>query len=309
MTTAPRLFDLDTVMLDVVAMIDVLPTRGNDAEVLERLVTPGGGFNVMSAARRQGMAVTYAGQLGSGPFADIAKKALVAEGIQLPVPANDSVDLGLCFVLVEKGGERTFVTSPGAEGTLSLQDLSVIDVKPGDYVFVSGYNFVYPAICATSATWLQGITQDAVVIFDPGPRGSDIPRDVLSALLTRCNWLVCNEPEAMSLTKTNSLDAALEQLSKLNVQAGVIVRVAERGCILLQAGNEPEVIPGFSANVVDTTGAGDTHGGVFIAELAKGTGVSAALTRANAACAIAIGKLGPATAPSSEEVTDFLSKN
>ena len=46
MTTAPRLFDLDTVMLDVVAMIDVLPTRGNDAEVLERLVTPGGGFNV-----------------------------------------------------------------------------------------------------------------------------------------------------------------------------------------------------------------------------------------------------------------------
>jgi len=309
MTTAPRLFDLDTVMLDVVAMIDVLPTRGNDAEVLERLVTPGGGFNVMSAARRQGMEVTYAGQLGSGPFADIAKKALVAEGIQLPVPANDSVDLGLCFVLVEKGGERTFVTSPGAEGTLSLQDLSVIDVKPGDYVFVSGYNFVYPDICATSAAWLQGITKDAVVIVDPGPRGSDIPSDVLSALLARCNWLVCNEPEAMSLTKTNSLDAALEQLSKLNVQAGVIVRVAERGCILLQAGNEPEVITGFSANVVDTTGAGDTHGGVFIAELAKGTGVSTALTRANAACAIAIGKLGPATAPSSEEVTAFLSKN
>ena len=309
MTTAPRLFDLDTVMLDVVAMIDALPTRGNDAEVLERLVTPGGGFNVMSAARRQGMEVNYAGQLGSGPFADIAKKALIAEGIQLSVPTNDSVDLGLCFVLVEKGGERTFVTSPGAEGTLSLQDLSVIDVKPGDYVFVSGYNFVYPDICATSAVWLQGITKDAVVIFDPGPRGSDIPSDVLSALLARCDWLVCNEPEAMSLTKTNSLDAAVEQLSKLNVQAGVIVRVAERGCILLQAGKEPEVIPGFSANVVDTTGAGDTHGGVFIAELAKGTVVAEALTRANAACAIAIGKLGPATAPSSEEVTAFLSKN
>lgn len=309
MTTAPRLFDLDTVMLDVVAMIDVLPTRGNDAEVLERLVTPGGGFNVMSAARRQGMQVTYAGQLGSGPFADIAKKALIAEGIQVSVPTNESVDLGLCFVLVEKGGERTFVTSPGAEGTLSLQDLSVIDVKPGDYVFVSGYNFVYPDIRATSATWLQGINKEAVVIFDPGPRGSDIPSDVLSALLARCNWLVCNEPEAMSLTKTNSLDAALEQLSKLNVQAGVIVRVAERGCILLQAGNDSEVIPGFSANAIDTTGAGDTHGGVFIAELAKGTGVREALTRANAACAIAIGKLGPATAPSSEEVTAFLSKN
>ncbi len=309
MTTAPRLFDLDTVMLDVVAMIDVLPTRGNDAEVLERLVTPGGGFNVMSAARRQGMDVTYAGQLGSGPFADIAKKALVAEGIQISVPTNESLDLGLCFVLVEKGGERTFVTSPGAEGTLTLQDLSVIEVKPGDYVFVSGYNFVYPDICATSASWLQGISKDAVVIFDPGPRGSDIPSDELSALIARCNWLVCNEPEAMSLTKTNSLDDALSQLSQLNVQTGVIVRVAERGCILLQGSDAPQVIPGFSANVVDTTGAGDTHGGVFIAELAKGTGVTEALTRANAACAIAIGKLGPATAPSSEEVTAFLSKN
>ena len=55
--------------------------------------------------------------------------------------------------------------------------------QPGDYVFVSGYNFVYPDICATSASWLQGISKDAVVIFDPGPRGSDIPSDELSALI------------------------------------------------------------------------------------------------------------------------------
>ena len=212
-------------------------------------------------------------------------------------------------MLVEKGGERTFVHSPGAEGTLTLQDLSSIDVRPGDYVFVSGYNFVYPAICATSTSWLQGISQEAVVIFDPGPRGSDIPSDVLRSLLARCNWLVCNESEATSLTKTNSLDDALVKLSELNVQSGVVVRVAERGCILLQEGNAPHVITGFSAKVVDTTGAGDTHGGVFIAELARGTNVVEALTRANAACAIAIGELGPASAPSSEEVTAFLSKN
>ena len=309
MTTSPRLFDLDTVMLDVVAMIDTLPTRGNEAEVLQRLVTPGGGFNVMSAARRQGMEVTYAGQLGNGPFAEIAKKALLAEGIQISVPTNNSQDLGLCFVLVEKGGERTFVTSPGAEGALTLKDLSVIDVKPEDYVFVSGYNFVYPEICATSATWLQGISKDAVVIFDPGPRGSDIPVEVSDALIARSNWLVCNEPEAIALTKTKSLDDALVKLSEFKVQTGVVVRVAERGCILLQAKNSPQVIPGFSADVIDTTGAGDTHGGVFIAELAKGTKVVEALTRANAACAIAIGKFGPATAPNSEEVTAFLAKN
>ncbi len=51
MSNVPRLFCLDTVLIDVVLKIDALPQRGGDALANEKLVTTGGGFNAMSAAR------------------------------------------------------------------------------------------------------------------------------------------------------------------------------------------------------------------------------------------------------------------
>ena len=56
-------------------------------------------------------------------------------------------------------------------------------------------------------------------------------------------------------------------------------------------------VAGFSVVVVDTNGAGDTHSGVFLAELALGTGVIEAAQRGNAAAAVAISVLGPASCP------------
>ena len=65
-------------------------------------------------------------------------------------------------------------------------------------------------------------------------------------------------------------------------------------------------VEGFSTIVVDTNGAGDVHNGVFTAELASGHDVLAAARWANAAAAMAISRLGPATSPSREEVAFFM---
>jgi sugar/nucleoside kinase (ribokinase family) len=48
---------------------------------------------------------------------------------------------------------------------------------------------------------------------------------------------------------------------------------------------------------VDTTGAGDTHAGVFIAALADGLSPARAAARANAAAAYSVTRPGPATSP------------
>jgi len=55
--------------------------------------------------------------------------------------------------------------------------------------------------------------------------------------------------------------------------------------------------------VVDTNGAGDAHNGVFLAELARGRDPVSAAWRANGAAALAIGRLGPATAPTRDELS------
>jgi sugar/nucleoside kinase (ribokinase family) len=94
----------------------------------------------------------------------------------------------------------------------------------------------------------------------------------------------------------------------------VLVRTGPDGCLLAgpAAGpgrDGPVRVPGFPAAAVDTTGAGDTHTGVFIAALAVGADPAAAARRANAAGAISVTRPGPATAPTAAELDRFLAQD
>jgi fructokinase len=52
-------------------------------------------------------------------------------------------------------------------------------------------------------------------------------------------------------------------------------------------------MPGHAVTVVDPTGAGDCFCGTFVTRLAAGDGLALALSRANAAGALAVTRLGP----------------
>ena len=99
-------------MLDVPA----LPRRGGDVLARGSQLTPGGGFNVMAAAARQGLPVAYAGAHGSGPFADLARAGLAAEGIEVLQPARPDTDTG--FVVADGGrrGRADVRDQPGCRG-------------------------------------------------------------------------------------------------------------------------------------------------------------------------------------------------
>src|ERR1700679_3211681 len=97
---APRLFCLDTVLVDVDLKVASLPERAGDVRAGSQLITTGGGFNAMSAATRHDLGVSYAGRLGHGPFATLARRDLSSEGIETPLASNDDLDCGVCVVLV-----------------------------------------------------------------------------------------------------------------------------------------------------------------------------------------------------------------
>ena len=303
MTPPPRFLGLDTIMIDVVLKVAGLPGRGLDEVATNRLVTAGGGFNALSAAARQGMTATYLGQVGSGPFADIALRALGEEGIDVPIRPTSDLDLGLCLVLVEQDGERTFVTSPGAEGRLSADELATVELFSGDVLFMSGYDVVYPDIGTQVITWLRSVPDGVVVAFDPGPRVMDIPVDRLDEVLARSDWFLCNAHEATSLTGESGLEAAAERLLARTGRQGVVIRDGAEGCYLARPREATLQVRAVPADVVDTNGAGDVHNGVFLAEVSRGTSLLEALQRANIAASIAIGHLGPATCPRRDVVS------
>ncbi|MDE3092983.1 MAG: sugar kinase [Acidobacteriota bacterium] len=303
--TSPRVVCLDTVMIDFALIVDALPPRGGDALSSRRLVTAGGGFNLMSAARRQGVHAQYVGQLGVGRFADIARDILVREGIDIALPPRGELDLGVCVVLVDATGERTFVTSPGAELTIRAEDLDALAFARGDVVYVSGYNVVYPEVADTVSGWLAGLSREVRVAFDPGPRGADIDPAVLTRVLARTDWLLCNAAEARLLSGLSDVERGARSLLDHWGVERVVVRDGARGCVGVTK-EGAIAAPGFATRVLDTNGAGDVHNGVVIAELIRGTPGEEALVRANAAAAIAISSFGPATCPGRAEVDALL---
>jgi sugar/nucleoside kinase (ribokinase family) len=302
-----RLVSLGNVIIDIVAEVQALPERGGDVLASRAALEVGGGFNLMAAAARQGLEVGYAGALGRGPFGDLARDALAAEGIALLLPetAHETRDTGFDVVLVDAAGERTFVTAVGAEAGLTDQRLDHVDIRPTDALAISGYGLLHDASRHAILERLPRLSPETMVCYDPGPLGHTLPDDVMDAVRRRADWWSCNTREAELITGCiDPSDAARDLLAGLQ-RGKVLVRMGMAGCLVAQAAEEVVHVPGVPVTIVDTTGAGDAHLGAFIAALAAGYDLQAAIRRANAVAALTVSRRGPATSPTAEETDRF----
>ena len=303
-----RLLHLGNVVVDIVVTVPALPERGGDVLASRAAAVAGGGFNVMAAAARQGLRAAYAGAHGTGPFGTLARAALAEEGIEVIQPAKAGLDTGFVLTMVEAGGERTFLTSRGAEATLTAADLDRVNPAAQDVIYLSGYGLVHDSNRAALLAWLARLDGRQVMFFDPGPLVGSIPAAALAAVFGRADWLACNAREAAILTGSTDPRAAAAELAARSGPAWprVLVRTGPGGCLIARPGDEVVAVPGFAVGVVNTNGAGDAHSGAFIAALAAGAADAAAARSANAAAALSVTRRGPATAPTQEELARFL---
>jgi sugar/nucleoside kinase (ribokinase family) len=323
-----RLLHLGNVVVDVVVTVPALPGRGGDVLADRAESAAGGGFNVMAAAARQGLPAAYAGAHGTGPFGTLARAALAAEGIAVIQPVKAGLDTGFVLTIVDAGGERTFLTSRGAEATLTAADLGRVEPAARDAIYLSGYSLVHDSNRAALLGWLARLGGQAV-FFDPGPLVRSIPAGALAAVLGRADWLTCNAREAAVLAGTGDPRAAAAALARWDGPDGqpgpgharpepprpgpprplrVLVRTGPGGCLIGRPDAAVTHVPGFPVDAVDTNGAGDTHTGAFIAALAAGVAETEAARSANAAAALSVTRRGPATAPTRAELARFLAR-
>ena len=311
-----RLVFAGEAIVDLLMWVPALPERGGDVLAEAAAIEAGGGFNIMAAAVRQGLPVVYAGGHGTGPWGDKVRAALAGEGIGLLRAPDPDADTGFDVALVEAGGERTFVTTLGAESLREPGAWDLVRVQPGDAVYVSGYGLVPPESGRVLGAWAAALPPGVLLFADPGPLVADIPAAVLGPVLARCDWWSCNQREAALVTGSTDPAEAARRLVRRTGRAGVIVRTGPDGCVVASrasapaAGHipEPEHIPAPPVTAVDTTGAGDAHSGVFLAGLAAGLTVAGAARRANAAAALTVTRAGAATSPTRAELDRFLGR-
>lgn len=110
-------------------------------------------------------------------------------------------------------------------------------------------------------------------------------------MLSSVNWLFVNEVEAEQLCGSNQPEICLDRLSALCPKGAVILTLGSAGSCY--AGPEGHFFqPAFSVQAVDTTAAGDTFTGYFLASILKDGVPQSALELASKASALAVTRKG-----------------
>jgi sugar/nucleoside kinase (ribokinase family) len=309
-----RVIHTGQALVDVVVEVPDLPERGQNVMAASVTDYAGGAVTVLLAAARFGAECVHAGAHGTGTHGDVVRAAMRAEGITVSAPPVPDLDTGICVVLVEPSAERTFVTTLGAERRISVESLATSAPQPGDLVCVTGFSLALESTRDPLLAWLPTLHPDVVVVLDPGAAFAGLPHEVRTAMLEVTDVWSSNAEEAEGIlgavgeqppADLADLTAAVAPL--LRGDAVAIVRDGPEGCAVRVPGSTTYV-PGFPQTPVDTNGAGDTHTGALLAEVAAGTPWVEGCRRANAAAAIKVTRRGPESPPTAAEVDAFLAR-
>ena len=128
------------------------------------------------------------------------------------------------------------------------------------------------------------------IILNPSPFNEKLDKIDFNKL----TYIILNEVEARAISGCDIPEESLTYIKNKYPNLKVMLTLGSNGCIYTDSLCE-FYQPAFKVNVVDTTAAGDTFTGYFVAELSKGTDYHKILKIASAASAIAVTRKGAAT--------------
>lgn len=124
--------------------------------------------------------------------------------------------------------------------------------------------------------------------------------------LCKITYLILNEVEAKGFTGCDDAEESLQYFRKHYPTLKVMLTLGENGCVYMDV-NQQIYQPIHRVNVVDTTAAGDTFAGYFVAGISKGKEMSEILQMATVAAGISVSRKGAAPSiPYRKEVLSVL---
>ncbi len=295
-----KLINFGSLNIDYVYDMPHFVQGGETATAAARHIYAGGkGLNQSIAAARAGANVVHAGAIGpDGAFLEQLLKDAGADTSSLLHVREAS---GHALIQVIPDGQNAIIVYGGANQRLTEEYVRSVlrRAEPGDLVLLQN---------ETSQT-AQIITQAADlglrVIFNPSPfptHSEDLP-------LSRIDTFIVNEIEGALLAgmpKEQDSDVIFDALRRLYPKTQIILTLGSRGVVAWLDGQRYEQAC-FQVRALDTTGAGDTFCGYYLASRCQGKSPAQCLHAASAAAAIAITRPGAAPAiPTRDEVEDLL---
>lgn len=252
----------------------------------------GKGCNQSVALAKAGATVFHAGNIGNDGL--WIKKQLDAWGVDTRFLSITDGPTGHAIIQVVPEGQNAIIIHGGANRTVASSQITKIlsHFDQGDILLLQNeINQIPEIIEAASAKGMK-------IFFNPAPMTSD----VLQFPLDKIDVFIINEVEGQELTGKISPDEILEVMSNHYPNASTLLTLGEKGAIYTHQTARFEV-QAQKVTAIDTTAAGDTFIGYFVAFWAIGKNLKQCLDFATQASAICVTRKGGSVSiPSKEEV-------
>jgi ribokinase len=278
----PRVLTVGSLNIDRVFRVPHLVRPGETLASWSLETLAGGkGANQSVALARAGAAVTHCGRVG--PDGDWLIERLAAEGIDTTFVTRSDHPTGQATIQVADDGQNAIVLLAGANHEITSADIdAALAGCPADTLVLMQNETSQVGQVIEQAT-ARGFS----VAFNPAP----FTPAVLDYALDRVAFLIVNESEGQGLTGHTDPDAIVTALRSRLPATEVILTLGAAG--VLYDGREGRMdVPACPVDVVDTTAAGDTFIGFFLASRLIGTSVHQSLQTACRAAAISVSRAG-----------------
>ena len=288
-----KIINFGSINIDHVYRVPHLVKPGETLSSLDLVTGLGGkGANQSVAIARAGVSVAHVGRVFKGDRWAVA--LLASTGVDTDNIALIEGASGHAIIQVDDQGENAIVLHGGANQSFSIADIESALNRNQQARYLLMQNETNLLAETFELAQAKGIK----IVLNPAPMTDNIKDLPLAKLDT----LIVNQGEAEALCGAADIDQMTQQMAALAPQTRVVVTLGGDGAMLL-ANGEVTHINSPSVDVVDTTGAGDTFVGYFLAGVAEGMNDHDALQRACLAGSIAVTRQGAITAiPDRSEV-------
>ena len=283
-----RILNFGSLNVDYVYNVDHFVRPGETLAALSRDVKAGGkGLNQSVALARAGAPVCHAGCLGAG--GEILKDMLDENGVDtsLLLPVDEMQ--GHTVIQVDRQGENSILLYGGSNRCIPDEYIRRVigAFGEGDWLILQNEINGLPLITELAAR--QGMH----IVLNPSP----YDRSLEAIDMNRLDWLLVNEIEAEQASGEKEPDRAWEKLHKRYPALSLLITLGGSGSMAYRAeGGHVETLYEAAVRVkaADTTAAGDTYTGYFIAGLTEGKPLRTCMNEASRAAAIAVTRPGAA---------------
>ena len=245
-------------------------------------VFPGGkGLNQSIALARAGANVYHAGLIGSdGRFLrDICRES----GVKTEYIRETEKRTGNAIIQVSEEGQNCIILYPGAnrEQTEAYIDEVLKGFSAGDILLLQNeINLLHYLIS-------EGTKKGMKIALNPSP----FDEKITTCDLSKVSLFLINEVEGEQITGEKDPEQILQKMELLYPGAETVLTLGDKGAVYANGTERIRQEP-VRVKAVDTTAAGDTFTGYYLASVMEGKTKAQAMKEAVCAAALAVSKKG-----------------